>query len=341
MDTVSLSYFLELSKDLNMTRTAKRLFISQQTLSNHIARLEEQFGAQLFYRKPSLSLTCAGEFVQAFAVTVSKENRNLSDILAEIKQEERGFLRFGASLLRMNACLPSILPEFSSRYPNVELRLTENTSARLEALVLEGDLDLAVVLSAQEDPSLLSHHLMRDPIYLCVPDSLLMSCYGDQAEALKQRSLNGAELRDFARVPFCLVSNRLGRQISEEFLKQSITPVAYATSTDSLTSLTLCNQGLSACFMTHMRLAFQRGDISPKLDILPLMIQGKPMTQELSLIRRKDRYLTHYAKLFIDLLFSYFNAVEHIHMRRLVPSGGKTEAEPVAGPANPADTAAG
>ena len=40
MDTLSLYYFSELAKDLHITRTANRLFISQQTLSNHIMRLE-------------------------------------------------------------------------------------------------------------------------------------------------------------------------------------------------------------------------------------------------------------------------------------------------------------
>lgn len=44
MDLISLYYFQELSKDLNMTRTAQRLYISQQTLSNHIHRLEQHYG---------------------------------------------------------------------------------------------------------------------------------------------------------------------------------------------------------------------------------------------------------------------------------------------------------
>ena len=60
MDLESLYYFRELTKDLNMTRTAHRLFLSQQTLSNHIARLEKDCGTPLFYRKPRLSLTEAG-----------------------------------------------------------------------------------------------------------------------------------------------------------------------------------------------------------------------------------------------------------------------------------------
>ena len=79
MDLVSLYYFQELSKDLNMTRTAQRLYISQQTLSNHIHRLEQHYGCPLLYRKPTLSLTCAGEFVLSFAQVVGKEERNLED----------------------------------------------------------------------------------------------------------------------------------------------------------------------------------------------------------------------------------------------------------------------
>lgn len=51
MDLISLYYFQELSKDLNMTRTAQRLYISQQTLSNHIHRLEQHYGCPLLYRK--------------------------------------------------------------------------------------------------------------------------------------------------------------------------------------------------------------------------------------------------------------------------------------------------
>ena len=44
MDVTRLYNFSELAKDLHMTRTANRLFISQQTLRNHIQRLEEYYG---------------------------------------------------------------------------------------------------------------------------------------------------------------------------------------------------------------------------------------------------------------------------------------------------------
>ena len=43
------------------------------------------------------------------------------------------------------------------------------------------------------------------------------------------------------------------------------------------------------------------------------------MTQRLSLIRMKDRYLSHYSKFFLELLSQYFNGVEQVHMGRRAP----------------------
>lgn len=91
------------------------------------------------YRKPTLSLTTAGEFVLSFANIVSKEHINLKDILADVERQERGTLRFGASPLRINICLPRILPEFTKQYPRVELHITDAMSAQLEPMVLSGN----------------------------------------------------------------------------------------------------------------------------------------------------------------------------------------------------------
>ena len=98
MDITSLHYFRELTKDFNMTKTAARLYISPQTLSNHIQRLEQYYGTPLFSRKPALALTVAGEFVLSFAQEMEKENTKLRDILADIGQSGRGVMRFGATV---------------------------------------------------------------------------------------------------------------------------------------------------------------------------------------------------------------------------------------------------
>lgn len=318
MDLTSLYYFSELAKDLHMTRTANRLFISQQTLSNHIQRLEDYYGTKLFHRRPSLSLTIAGEFVLGFADVVNKEQVNLKDILSDIAQQERGILRFGASALRLEMCLPAVLPIFSARYPNVELRITDTITARLEPLVLDGTLDFAITLNGEEHPRLVTQQLMDDQVYLCVADSLLLRCYGEDTQVLKEKGIQGVNVKDFSKLPFCIFENRMGRQIQQCFDTANIVPNAYITSTFTQIGTTICFQRLAACFLSQTSLVSQQDDIPPDINIFPLYYKGQPLTQRLSLIRMKDRYLSHYSKFFLEQLFQYFDGVERVRMERTV-----------------------
>lgn len=77
MNFLHLYYFRIVAEELNITRAAKRLFISQQSLSNHIRHMEEHFNTKLFYRQPKLRLTYAGERVLATAVGVSPARQTM------------------------------------------------------------------------------------------------------------------------------------------------------------------------------------------------------------------------------------------------------------------------
>ena len=60
----SLKCFAAAAEELNFTRAAKRLFISQQALSSHISKLEEYYGVRLFDRGIPMTLTDAGRALQ-------------------------------------------------------------------------------------------------------------------------------------------------------------------------------------------------------------------------------------------------------------------------------------
>ena len=319
MDLTSLYYFRELSKDLNMTKTAARLYISQQTLSNHIRRLEQHYHTPLFYRKPSLALTCAGEFVLAFAQVVEKEEVNLQDILSDIEHQERGTLRVGASMARGTQFLPRILPDFYCRYPQVELRFVDGLSQKLEAMLSNGELDLAVVLSDQYRPDLVEHELCRDPIYLCVPENLLQQYYSpQQAQKLKESAAKGANIQDFARLPFAMMTNRLGTRIKECFLREQVTLTTPFTGTSTGQILPLCAKGVLACCCSHLSLMEFDSRLGDQINIFPLLDQGEPMVQRLSLLRHKQRYLPHFSKYFMDLLFKTAAQLEQVQISRAV-----------------------
>lgn len=58
---LNLKYFLILSEEMNFRKAAHKLYITQQSLSGHIQKLEEYFGVPLFYRSTPLRLTPAGD----------------------------------------------------------------------------------------------------------------------------------------------------------------------------------------------------------------------------------------------------------------------------------------
>lgn len=309
MDLLSLHYFAELAKDLHITKTANRLFISQQTLSNHIQRLESYFGTQLLYRRPALSLTYAGEFVLAYAKVMEKEEINLKDILSDIAQQESGVLRIGGSVLRLTACMPHILPAFSERYPNVELRLTTDISNGLEPRVLNGDLDFAIIFSQECDPALVEQPLQLDQIYLCVREGLLRRYYGEQADEIKRQAVQGATFKPFEKLPFCVYYNRLGRELQRCIEEEKATLRPYLTTEYTQICLNAGLTGSAAFFAPQVALASQPS-LPDDLNVFPFHVDGTPMTQKVSLIRHRQRYLTHYSKYFQELLFRYFSEVE-------------------------------
>lgn len=314
MNITSLYYFLELAENLHMTNTAEKLYISQQTLSNHIKRLEEYYDTLLFNRRPTLSLTSSGEALLSFAKNVIHREQNLKDIISDIESNEKGFLRFGASVARGMISLPEIIPKFNKHYPNVEIRYIDALSLELEQLVEKEDLDFAIILSGNPNRRLIEAPLFKDQIYLCIPDSLLMEYYGEKSKILKDKSLNGANVKDFVRLPFAMYSNRLGKLILDCFKVVGHEPIVRFTTSYSQLLIPLCLQGLSACFITQMNLSNVIEQFSEKVNIFPLYYKDEPMIQELSLIYHRDRYLPKYSKYFLNILFEYFTKLEQTQL---------------------------
>ena len=315
MDTLSYYYFTELVKDMNMTRTANRLFISQQTLSNHIQRLERYYGVSLFDRKPSLTLTFAGKQLLAYANGVNREMTNAKKRLSEIAGEERGLIRFGASAQRLDACIPQVFPLMSARYPNISISLTDAISKKLEPMLLNETLDFAIISTIESSFRLAVKPLMKDQIYLCVDDGLLWHCCPD-AEALKRRAIHGANIRDFKDLPFSMLTTRLGAIIDKYMNEEKIVPKVCITSSHTRVSSIVCFQGVAACFVPLVTLVTQQ--IPDTVDIFPLYHDGQPVFQDISLAWLEGRYLTQYDHYFMDLISAQCKQLESRNFTRIV-----------------------
>ena len=125
-------YVKTIADEGGITAAAKKLYISQPSLSQMLRQIEEETGVPLFDRS-SLPIrpTYAGERYLHAAAVLLNTNEMLENELREIRGEERGRMRLGISMLRSAQLLPHVLPEFTSRFPKVELVLQEAGSAKL------------------------------------------------------------------------------------------------------------------------------------------------------------------------------------------------------------------
>lgn len=304
METNSLLYFSEAAKDLNFTKTAKRLFISQQNLSNHISRLETYYGVRLFERKPHLALTYSGEILLAYANNFKMDEDNLKNVLIDIREKERGTLRIGCSPTRSSIVMPKLAELFAQEYPNVELHFYHHHSNELSEMLLAGELDFSVGIDKISHPSLISTFLFTDTIYLMVSKDLLEKHFGSDAEDLIARSKSGVRLEDFAVLPF--VNVRSTQIIGDCFAGCGCEPNFIVTTSYPQFSLPGFYENIAASIVTRTIYLHIREHLPENILFFPLLMPPGMSLHDISFIRHKKKYLSKYGQHFLDVTVRYF-----------------------------------
>ena len=84
--------------------------------------------------------------------------------LEELKDLERGTIRFGVSAMMGSYYFPKILTEFKQKYPRIKIHLVDQGTAALERMLLNSELDLALIRGDLENPQLRYTQLINEEI---------------------------------------------------------------------------------------------------------------------------------------------------------------------------------
>lgn len=173
MDLRHLRYFLAVAETRNFTQAAANCYVAQSALSQQIARLEKDVGAQLFSRTSrSVRLTAAGELLEPLARRIFADVDNAQAALDALSGLRRGRLRLGLVQTRASLVdLVEVMADYHARHPGIDFHVTNAPSSEMAAAVLAGDLDIAVVgLAPRQLPDGLDHTVLADdPLILIVP----------------------------------------------------------------------------------------------------------------------------------------------------------------------------
>lgn len=142
----SLSVFWTVVDEGSFSGAAKRLALTQPTISFHIDNLEKRFGCSLFTR------TAKGVSTTIYGQTLYKSTVGMQ-ALAEISENEMrnlvagisGHLKIGASSIPAHYILPQIIGDFLKAKPNMRVSLTAGDSSSILRQFENGELPIAII----------------------------------------------------------------------------------------------------------------------------------------------------------------------------------------------------
>ena len=313
MNTKSLFYFVEAAKDLNFTQTAKRLYISQQALSQHISKLEGQYGVPLFVRKPQLDLSYAGKTLLPHAERLLHEEKLVESMFSDIADQERGHLRISVTLPRCRLLLTDVIPAFKSRYPNVTLDVINPSTSSALDMVVKGDVSIAIGLLTQKHPDLQLVALADDPWHVLIPDALLRR-YHSPAEADALLAQDTVSLVQLIRLPVIGANDLSMPEGVFPDIFGGETPNYLFTSSCPQNFLEFPIQNISMMMVGRMALQTYQDKLPEHVHVRRLNIGGNPgFTSVISLAYNKTRHMPPYGEYFMDLVRSFFNQYNTEH----------------------------
>ncbi|WP_024279123.1 LysR family transcriptional regulator [Xanthobacter sp. 126] len=286
MELRTLRAFVEVVRQGGFSPAAKVLNATQPTISKAVKQLEDELGVPLLDRIGHRSqLTAAGEIVYRRALTLLAEREGLVAELDDLRGLRRGSLRLGLPPLGASTLFAPLFAVFRSRYPGIEIRLTEHGSKRLEEMLIEGEVELAgSLLPAKEGFD--GQGVRCEPLMAVLPVS---------------HPLAGRErvtMADLAGFPFILFEGgfALNQVLEDACARNGFAPQIAARSGQIDFIVEIAGAGLGVAFLPKT-IAYQRRTPAVRLSEL-----AEPGTEwHMAIVWRKGSYLSHAARAWLEL----------------------------------------
>jgi DNA-binding transcriptional LysR family regulator len=177
MDPRRVLTFRAVAHERSFSRAARRLALSQPSVSNQVAALEREVGVALFERRPGgLRLTPEGEILLEHADAIAGRFGLAETQLTEAAERQRTRLRIGALPSALAGFVPAAIARVRDRHPDTRVTFDEGTSEELANRLASGELDLAIAYQdttwPRAEPSgVKRHHLLHEEFMVALaPD---------------------------------------------------------------------------------------------------------------------------------------------------------------------------
>ncbi len=182
MDFRRLEAFCKVYELKSFSKAGEALFLSQPTISAHIASLEKDMTVRLFDRMGrAIMPTTAADVLYQHAIAAFTSIETARAEIKLLQENVAGPLALGGSTIPAHWLLPGVLASFVNRYPEVRLQVHVGDSQGISAMVASGKLMLGVVGASEEDSELIYTPILRDELVIIASPKDFSSFGGSSA----------------------------------------------------------------------------------------------------------------------------------------------------------------
>ncbi|MDD3369005.1 MAG: LysR family transcriptional regulator [Lachnospiraceae bacterium] len=165
-----LQIFVAVAEEKTMHAAAKKLYISQPSVSQAIAELENHYDVLLFERiSKRLFITDAGKALLPYAKHVLGSFCDLEQMMTE--QSNKHVLKIGASVSVGTCMINDVIEKLKESAPKLEIQVQINNTSEIERMLLDTEIDCGIVEGVIESKDLICKTLCEDDlIIIASPD---------------------------------------------------------------------------------------------------------------------------------------------------------------------------
>ena len=231
MEIKELNYLIAIAEEKSISKAADRLYMAQSSLSQFLQTLESSLDSKLFVRTSrGVRLTEAGTIMLKYAYATLAEYHRTQDKIQDLKDLKSGSVILGISGFRGSYLLPPVLNAFKLDYPGIRVQIVEQNSMALEQMLLNGEIDVALLVLPVSDSRIQPTFVMNDEICLIAHENHPIMDFARKFPAASQTTSRipwYVNLADAIRYEFFLsdYDTILGREARRVFSKNGLQPI--------------------------------------------------------------------------------------------------------------------
>ncbi|MGH7950017.1 MAG: LysR family transcriptional regulator [Candidatus Binataceae bacterium] len=289
MHIETLKVFCDIIESGSFSYAASQNFVTQSAVSQQVRSLEEKYDCRLIERgRAGVKPTPAGQSLYSSSKEIVRRFQELENRLREIGSVIAGSIRVGTVYSVGLHEIPPYLTEFLRKYPAVNVHLEYLRSNKIYEDLVEGKIDLGVVVFPAKRSQIVTVPFRYDELVLVVPTDSPLARHSKVSIA----QLSGQKFVGFERdIPT--------RKASDRILRDHGVRPQYAIEFDNIETIKRAVEiGLGIAIVPKLAVEneAQRGTLKM------LEFQEGTFTRPLAIIYKRGRELSPAVRKFVEVL---------------------------------------